>query len=234
MKKSVQRSGMVFVRRQLEHEAKTLGERLRLLRRTQAVTMDMLVAATRIQRRYLEALERGRYHELPDPLYTRNFIRSYARYLGADETYFLELFSSEVARSDLLAPHRLPRIRARKLLFLSTPQIFAALCIAGILSLGLFWLFSRIIVVFRPPELTLVAPEAFSLVHEPYIFVSGRMDDVNDTLRIADHIVPPAPDGSFEFEVPLQVGTNYIRVSSYSRFSIAAQEERVVVYQPLP
>lgn len=224
---------MVFVRRQLESEARTLGERLRLLRRTQAVTMDMLVEATRIQRKYLEALEWGRYHELPDPLYARNFIRAYARYLGADEAYFLELFAQEVARSDLLAPHRLPRTRARRLLFLSFPQIFAGLVVACVFFLGVFWLSSRIYVVFRPPEIVISRPESESVTTVPYVLVSGVAEDTDVSVRIEGQSIPLSPEGEFSLEVPLQIGPNVIHISARSRYSADYEDERIVVYQPL-
>lgn len=224
---------MVFVRRQLESEARTLGERLRLLRRTQAVTMDMLIEATRIQRRYLEALEWGRYHELPDPLYTRNFIRAYARYLGADEAYFLELFTIEVARSDLLAPHRLPRTRARRLLFLSFPQVFTAFVISCVFLLGVVWLSSRIYVVFRPPELVVLGPDRESVTSVPYVLVSGTVEDTNISVQIEGQNIPLSPEGAFSLEVPLQIGPNIIHIAARSRYSADYIDERVVVYQPL-
>lgn len=193
--------------------------------------MDMLVEATRIQRRYLEALEWGRYHELPDPLYTRNFIRAYARYLGADEVYFLELFANEVARSDLLAPHRLPRTRARRLLFLSFPQIFAATIIACVFLLGVFWLSSRILVVFEPPQIAIVTPNLESVTTVPYVLVSGSVEDTNVSIRIQDKSVPLSPRGTFSLEVPLEVGPNTIVISGRSRYSAEYVEERIVVYR---
>ena len=224
---------MVFVRRTLETEARTLGERLRLLRRTQAVSMDMLVDATRIQRKYLEALEWGNYHHLPDPLYTRNFIRAYARYLGADETYFLELFAREVARSDLLAPHRLPRRRVRSIFFLSFPQVITAGVIVSVFFLGIFWLYSRIVVVFLPPEIVVQAPAYEEIVHTPWVRVVGEVKNKEASVRIGESTIPLAPDGSFTLEVPLRVGPNRIAISARSQYSSAYEEVRTVVYVPL-
>ncbi len=224
---------MVFVRRLLENEAKTLGERLRLLRRTQAVTMDMLVDATRIQRRYLEALEWGRYHELPDPLYTRNFIRAYARYLGADEVYFLELFSHEVARSDLLAPHRLPRMRARMFSFLSLPQIFAGFGVISVFLLGIAWLASRIFVVFQPPDVLVSGPLSESVTTVPYVLVSGEVRDLDVSIWIQGNSVPLALQGEFALEVPLQVGPNIVEIIGRSRYSSDFLDRRIVVYEPV-
>lgn len=224
---------MVFVRRPLESEARTLGERLRLLRRTQAVTMDMLVEATRIQRRYLEALEWGRYHELPDPLYTRNFIRAYARYLGADEVYFLELFSHEVARSDLLAPHRLPRLRVKSFSFLSLPQIFAGFGVLCVFLLGISWLASRIFVVFQPPHVSVLEPLRESVTTVPYVLVSGAVDDLDVSIWIQGRSIPLALEGDFSLEVPLHVGPNIVEIIGRSRYSSEFFDRRIVVYEPV-
>lgn len=194
--------------------------------------MDMLVEATRIQRRYLEALEWGRYHELPDPLYTRNFIRAYARYLGADEVYFLELFANEVARSDLLDPHRLPRTRARRVLFLSLPQIVTALVISCVFLLGVGWLGSRIYVVFQPPEIFVLSPATESVTTIPYVIVSGSSEDTNISIRIQNKNIPLTPEGTFSLEVPLEVGPNILTISGRSRYSAEFVDRRIVVYQP--
>ncbi len=223
---------MVFVRRSLESEARTLGERLRLLRRTQAVTMDMLVAATRIQRRYLEALEWGRYYELPDPLYTRNFIRAYARYLGADEEYFLELFALEVARSDLLAPHRLPRTRLRSMVFFPFSYIVTFVVFALLLVGGLFLMYTKIAVVFRPPNVALSHPAQEEIVHTPYYLVEGEVVERDIVVTINDHQVPLSEDGKFSGEVSLSIGPNVISVHARSRYSQEKNIERVVVYEP--
>ena len=123
---------MVFVMRKLDRVPQTLAEKLRALRRGQAVSLVMLEETTHIQRRYLEALEKGFYDELPEPLYTRNFIRAYARALGADETYFLELYEEESGRADLLAPHRLPRERVRRAWLFAPAKFFKFIGFAAI------------------------------------------------------------------------------------------------------
>ena len=103
---------MAFVIRQF-HNEQTLGEKLRALRRGQAVTLEMMTKKTLIRASYLRALERGEYNHLPEPLYARNFIRSYTRTLGADEEYFLELYEEECGQCDLVAPMQTPRQKIR-------------------------------------------------------------------------------------------------------------------------
>ena len=49
------------------------------------VTLEEISAATRISIRFLEAIESEALSKLPGGIFTRSFVRSYARFLGLDE-----------------------------------------------------------------------------------------------------------------------------------------------------
>jgi len=69
-----------------EH-AKRTAELLRKLRDTRVLaglSLSDVERDTRINRVYLEAIEDGRFQDIPAPVYARGFVRSYARYLGLD------------------------------------------------------------------------------------------------------------------------------------------------------
>ena len=57
---------------------------LKSLREAKGVSLKDIFAATRITTAHLEAIEMGRYESLPEPVYTRTFIKTYARFLGID------------------------------------------------------------------------------------------------------------------------------------------------------
>lgn len=59
-----------------------IGERLRNAREARGLSLDDVEAATRIRRRYLEALEDEAFDRLPGPTYVRGFLNGYASYLG--------------------------------------------------------------------------------------------------------------------------------------------------------
>lgn len=61
------------------------GEHLRRERELRGVSLDEVAAATRIKTSFLEALENGRWEELPGGAFNRGFIRATARFLGLDE-----------------------------------------------------------------------------------------------------------------------------------------------------
>ena len=59
--------------------------------------VDLLRAErdTKIRARYLAALERGDYRELPGAVYTKGFLRNYAIYLGLDPEEVLRQWRRE-------------------------------------------------------------------------------------------------------------------------------------------
>ena len=59
-----------------------IGERLQSARTARGLSLDDIEAATRIKRRYLDAIEREAWDELPAPAYARAFVAGYARQLG--------------------------------------------------------------------------------------------------------------------------------------------------------
>ncbi|WP_298784439.1 RodZ domain-containing protein [uncultured Marinococcus sp.] len=61
-----------------------LGPYLRGERERQGASLELMQQRTKIQRRYLQAIESGDYGALPGAFYARAFIRSYAEALGLD------------------------------------------------------------------------------------------------------------------------------------------------------
>jgi cytoskeleton protein RodZ len=59
-----------------------LGRQLRQARQSAGLSLEALAARTKITMRALEAIERGDFEQLPGGVFTRSFIRSYAREVG--------------------------------------------------------------------------------------------------------------------------------------------------------
>jgi cytoskeleton protein RodZ len=79
------------------------GRALRRARQRRHLTLDDASQATRIPRRFLEALEReAPLDTFPAPVYARAFLREYARYVGLEPDPLVEAFTS---RNDEPEPH---------------------------------------------------------------------------------------------------------------------------------
>lgn len=75
-----------------------LGHILREARETKGLTLDEAQEETRINSRYLAALENGEYDKLPTPVHVRGFLRNYARFLGLDSQPLLERYELNLSQ----------------------------------------------------------------------------------------------------------------------------------------
>lgn len=63
----------------------SVGEFFKQVRETKGLTVDEVASKTRIRPDFVKALEDGNFAKLPDQVFARGFVRSYARSLGLDE-----------------------------------------------------------------------------------------------------------------------------------------------------
>lgn len=77
-----------------------LGDHLREARESRGLELSDIAGLTQVRREYLEALEEGRYQDLPEDVYTKNFVRLYAQAVGFDLVRALEIYRSERRDAD--------------------------------------------------------------------------------------------------------------------------------------
>lgn len=109
-----------------------VGHSLKVVRERRSFALADVSARLRIRRPYLEAIEEGRFGELPGAVYVSGFLRQYAEFLGLDPEQVLKTYQAE---SDGAVHHRpvlnfpMPRPEER------TPRLWlvvGALVLAGI------------------------------------------------------------------------------------------------------
>ncbi|KAF1304074.1 helix-turn-helix domain-containing protein [Enterococcus saccharolyticus] len=72
-----------------------IGDKLRQARLNKNISIDELQKKTKIQKRYLEAIEQGKFDLLPGEYYVRAFLREYASVVGVDGDYLVAVFDGE-------------------------------------------------------------------------------------------------------------------------------------------
>jgi cytoskeleton protein RodZ len=91
---------------------RTVGALLREARLRHDADIEDIAARLRIRPGYLEAIEEGRYGELPGAAYALGFVRGYAEHLGLNAHEVARRFKAETAgldrRQDLSLPMPLP------------------------------------------------------------------------------------------------------------------------------
>jgi len=71
----------------------SFGEELRKEREIRGITLREIADATKISHRFLEAIERNDYKNLPAPVFTKGFIKEYAHYVGLSADSILDHYT---------------------------------------------------------------------------------------------------------------------------------------------
>ena len=118
-----------------------LGAWLRARREARGYDIERVERETRIDRGYVQAIEREQYDLLPAPVYARGFVRGYARYLGLDEEEALARMPGELPRPPGLDP--LPGLRGGEgpPAIPSVPRRWLLLAMAVVVAGGAAFLF---------------------------------------------------------------------------------------------
>jgi transcriptional regulator with XRE-family HTH domain len=73
-----------------------LGDQLRAERERRGIVLEQVSGSTRIRKQYLEAIERQDWEALPEPVFTRGFVHTYAQFLGMDPKSMLNAYGREL------------------------------------------------------------------------------------------------------------------------------------------
>ena len=197
-----------------------LGEVLRAAREAKGVDLPRVERETKIRERYLSALERGEYRELPGAVYTKGFLRNYGAYLGLDSEYLIDLYRLETAatpaeRPSLPAPPRPIGVRRRRT-FVITPGAVVAALLTVMVGALVAWLGYEFVNFAREPELRIVQPAGDVSAHTEATITIRGVTEANATVTVSGLPENPSvtadPEGAFEVTVQLLPGSNEIHL----------------------
>jgi cytoskeletal protein RodZ len=81
-------------------ELASFGEELRREREIRGISLKEIADATKISKRFLDAIERNDHKTLPAPVFTRGFVREYARYLGLNSDEMVNRYNFAAVGDD--------------------------------------------------------------------------------------------------------------------------------------
>ncbi len=167
------------------------GDTLRQARAQKGITLRQAEQEIRINRHYLAALEDETFDNLPALPYQRGIVRTYAAYLGLDQTRLVELFDEargtrpdDPPRIEMIEPVEMPSHWAPNF------AIIAFTLIAGAIMFA--WLYSA---YFKSPAMsdigTLDLQPTVTRVSEDQIFVPSPTPDLPTPTTTPLPTVPP-------------------------------------------
>ena len=169
---------------------------LKNARKARGLSLSDIFQATRVSMINLQALENGDFKALPPPVYTRNFIRKYARAVGADEKPLLKRYEAYLESQN--PPREEPGVQkpwpeaSRRYRFLFGS--LAAVIVAGILVYA-FILYDQSDRTISPAQPG-GAPPAEQVIPEPAVPiepVDPAKPTAADTAPARDKRTTPSP-----------------------------------------
>ena len=202
----------------------SLPDRLAAARERKGVDLMRAERDTKIRVRYLSALERGDYRQLPGAVYTKGFLRNYAIYLGLDPEDVLRQWRRErgdqAMPAPLIVPLRPIAEPARPLTF-SPSIVVAALLTFVVVAFGVY-VSLQLLRYAKPPELAVTSPrdavisvdDSMTTYHLAGTATPGATVSITAPGRDQPYRVTALADGSWSIDVDLRRGRNQFDITA--------------------
>jgi cytoskeletal protein RodZ len=228
-----------------EREPTKLGTVLRTAREARFIDLARVERDIKIRVRYLSALERGDYRDLPDSVYTRGFLRNYGLYLGLDPEYLIDLYRLEsgipVERPSMPSRRRSMDVRQGRSLVVSSGAIAAAILTILVAALVVY-VVGELVIFGGTPDLRITDPAADVVAWQGDEYTIRGVTEPNSTITTDGLRQNPSTtadaDGAFSVLVGLVPGANVITLVANDpltgRDSAAVRRTITVVPAPSP
>ena len=216
----------------------TLGEKLKKLRSDRRISLSEVSRATKVQVKYLEYLEEGKYEALPADVYVKGFLRSYAEFLGVEERIFIRSYEKErgiIRNLEKDKKPNQPKSESIKVSFFSLTPKRITLVVLGALALSVIVFIYREIGSFASsPRLIITSPENNLEINDQSVEVSG-VTDKDSQVSINGQAILIGDDGKFKEKIILQFGNNTIDIRAVNRFDKFSEETLTIKsnYSPI-
>jgi len=211
-------------RLELHSQGPTLSERLAAARERKGVDLSRAERDTKIRARYLAALERADYRDLPGTVYTKGFLRNYATYLGLDAEDVLRQWRRE--RGDQIGPEPLvvpprPIAEPPRPLTFSPSVLVAALMTLGVAAFGVY-LAVQLLRYAKPPELSVTNPATAVLDVTDGVTTyslegrstAGATVEITTAGQTQPYRTTALADGTWRVQVDLRRGKNEFQITA--------------------
>jgi len=204
-----------------DREPTKLGEVLRTAREARFIDLTRVERDIKIRVRYLSALERGDYRDLPGSVYTKGFLRNYGLYLGLDPEYLIDLYRLESGAplERPMVPSRPRPVAARqgRSLVVTSGAIAAVVLAIGLVAFVVY-LVGEFVTFARTSDLRITDPAGDVARYGELQYTIHGVAEPNATIRTDGLRENPTATadahGNFSVEVPLVPGANVVTLIS--------------------
>lgn len=206
-----------------------LGSRLKAARELRQMTTEVAAKKLNIRLDYLIAIEEDRFERLPSGLYTKNYIKEYAKLIGFPATEIKKWLNDNLETvNEINDPFSQKVVQKKE--FIVFPKLIKNLILILIFLACLLYLALYFKKIIFPPELTVYQPDKNLKITEKSIKIKGNTEPEAE-ISINGETVLNTNGGYFEADINLKRGVNNIVITAKKKYSSEASILRQILVE---
>lgn len=215
-----------FKRKSLDAPPERVCLRLKKMRLEQNKTIEEISQKTKIDKKYLIALEECRFKDLPSvTIYQKNILKSYIQALGIEAQPFLKQYTLE---ENILKKKKTPPKKKKANWLCRLPDIMKYGIMFSLILILVIYLTWQVKKIVDPPELIIYSPQDGLITNQIQLPITGKTDK-GAFISLNGKEITHDEEGNFEEIIDLQEGVNTITISSHKKHGKTTTETRNVV-----
>lgn len=205
----------------------TIGELLQHGRKAMNLSVAQVAEQTRIGSRFIEALEQGRYKELPGSVYVRKYVSELCRLYTLPFERLSEQLAREISVTQPKEVRLSPKSSAKPL---QIPNLFrwgAVGILVAVVGTYFTWQVVRLI---TPPQIEVTQPSQDIVLDQLSVIVKGKTQP-GAQITINEQAADVDEQGNFEEEVSLRPGLNRLEIAAQTKYSSQSIVVRQIVVE---
>ena len=195
------------------------------------LSLEKLEKISMVQKKYLVALEEGKYWDLPSKVYARQFFLAYCKSLGLKADLLSEKFENEY-RTFMNWQERSQKVKplatAPAPALIISPNMLKRTAVA-LLLVGFFsYIGFQVNHIIQSPQLVIDSPSDNLITSRQVVEIKGQVESESH-LTVNGQDVYADKNGNFNEVIGLQPGINFISFSAKKKYS----REKVIVRKVL-
>lgn len=208
---------------------KTVGEILKQARTDQGISLATVAGQTKIQLKYIRALEENNFDKLPPAAFVKGFVRSYARVVSKDPEGLLAIFRRDYDQNERgeIVPRGLAAGVQKRWQW--TPTLTAITAVVVVMTMFAGYVIFQLRILSRPPILEVTVPAENAKVNRN-VEVLGK-SDTDAVVTVNSKPIVVNDKGEFTETILLSSGEHTITVKATARNGKTRTVQRTVMVE---
>lgn len=211
----------------------TAGEVIKRKRESLGKDLNTVSIDTKIQRRFLEYIEKNQFDRFDSQIFASGFLKIYSKYLGLDVEKILALYRRSTMQEIKVKESKTSKKKKVTKIQIS-PKLLGVVTISLFLLLIVGYVGFQIYKFQTPPPLSVIKPVDEYVSDTETILLEG-VTQPSTLISVNDATVQVDMEGNFRTEITLLEGVNTISVKARksSNSNLVSSKTLKVIYAPV-